>query len=424
MATYSLKSSTTQASEISLIALVLCTLAFTFTGLFANAQDTDRLSPSTQMTSTDSTARANGIAQARYLRSIYKTDQAIELLYGLITPGAIESEVFSEIAECHIQNGENEAAEGIYYMVTSQNPDNLKYQIRHFSVLIRLKAYQTAAVTGRKVLALDSIPAIMTLTGDCWNYMESYDSALVYYNMSLRHKPMNESVVSKAAKIHLGRQEYGMVISMADSLLALSPDNKTIAPIKGLALYLSGNYKSAITVLERQKELGNSDYGIHFNLGQCYWKTNAFGKAITELETAWQIDSSDVNLAYTIASAKAEANRPFESEVKPWLEKALAMLEPDHTVMSRIHQQYGRCYFTTQSRWDDAIRHYKAAYKYNPKFISALSTIGYCYERKKDYKTALESYEKYLALAKPGTSAYNFVTDSIKFLKGELFMEE
>ena len=142
------------------------------------------------------------------------------------------------------------------------------------------------------------------------------------------------------------------------------------------------------------------------------------------METAWQIDSSDVNLAYTIASAKAEANRPFESEVKPWLEKALAMLEPDHTVMSRIHQQYGRCYFTTQSRWDDAIRHYKAAYNYNPKFISALSTIGYCYERKKDYKTALEWYEKYLALAKPGTSAYNFVTDSIKFLKGELFMEE
>lgn len=241
MATYSLKSSTTQASKISLIALVLCTLAFTFTGLFANAQDTDRLSPSAQMTSTDSTEMANAIAQARYLRSIYKTDQAIELLYGLITPGAIESEVLSEIAECHIQNGEYEAAEGIYYMVTSQNPDNLKYQIRHFSVLIRLKAYQTAAATGRKVLALDSIPAIMTLTGDCWNYMESYDSALVYYNMSLRHKPMNESVVSKAAKIHLGRQEYGMVISMADSLLALSPDNKTIAPIKGLALYLSGN---------------------------------------------------------------------------------------------------------------------------------------------------------------------------------------
>lgn len=217
MAIYSLKSSTTQTSGISRIALALCTLAFTFTGLFANALDTARVLPSAQMTSTDSTEMANAIAHARYLRSIYKTDQAIELLYGLITPGAIESEVFSEIAECHIQNGEYEAAEGIYYMVTSQNPDNLKYQIRHFSVLLRLKAYQTAAETGRKVLALDSIPAIMTLTGDCWNYMESYDSALVYYNMSLRYKPMNESVVSKAAKIHLGRQEYGMVISMADS---------------------------------------------------------------------------------------------------------------------------------------------------------------------------------------------------------------
>ena len=126
MAIYSLKSSTTQTSGISRIALALCTLAFTFTGLFANAQDTARVLPSAQMTSTDSTEMANAIAQARYLRSIYKTDQAIELLYGLITPGAIESEVFSEIAECHIQNGEFEAAETIYYMVTNQNPDNLK----------------------------------------------------------------------------------------------------------------------------------------------------------------------------------------------------------------------------------------------------------------------------------------------------------
>ena len=51
-------------------------------------------------------------------------------------------------------------------------------------------------------------------------------------------------------------------------------------------------------------------------------------------------------------------------------------------------------------------------------------TIAYCYEIKKDYKHALEWYEKYLKVATPGSQGYEFATKSIDYLKGELFMEE
>ena len=77
-----------------------------------------------------------------------------------------------------------------------------------------------------------------------------------------------------------------------------------------------------------------------------------------------------------------------------------------------------------QNSWDSAIEHYKEAYKYNPKFISALSTIAYCYQMKKDYKQALDWYEKYLKVARPGSNGYEFAVDNVKYLKGELFMEE
>ena len=92
--------------------------------------------------------------------------------------------------------------------------------------------------------------------------------------------------------------------------------------------------------------------------------------------------------------------------------------------LSRIHQQYGLGYYRRQNAWDKAIEHYKEAYRYNPKLISALSTIGYCYEQKKDYKQALQWYEKYLQVARPGSNGYDFVTKSITYLKSELFMEE
>lgn len=142
-----------------------------------------------------------------------------------------------------------------------------------------------------------------------------------------------------------------------------------------------------------------------------------------ELLAAWQIDSSDVNLAYSIAAVNSDSHLPFNKDVKPWLDKAMEMLQPDPAMLSRIHQQYGLAEYVKMN-WNEAIAHYKEAYRYNPGFISALSTIAYCYEQKKDYKAALEWYEKYLKVARPGSRGYNFATQSVKYLKGELFMEE
>ena len=116
--------------------------------------------------------------------------------------------------------------------------------------------------------------------------------------------------------------------------------------------------------------------------------------------------------------------RPFKQEVKPWLDKALKMLEPDPATMSRIHQQYALGYYGREDSWDLAIAHYKEAYRYNPKLISALSTIAYCYQQKKEYKAALEWYEKYLKVARPGSRGYEFAADNLKYLQAEKFMEE
>jgi tetratricopeptide (TPR) repeat protein len=93
-------------------------------------------------------------------------------------------------------------------------------------------------------------------------------------------------------------------------------------------------------------------------------------------------------------------------------------------VASRIQQQYGLAYYRRQDSWDQAIAHYKEAYRYNPKFISALSTIAYCYQQKKDYRQAIAWYEKYLKVATPGSKGYEFAKDNMDYLKGELFMVE
>ena len=371
----------------------------------------------------DSLARRAALAEARYLKSLFKTDAAIERLSGLVTPGVFDEEVLSELADCHFQNGDYETAAGTYQLLSLHEPDNLLYRIKQMQIAFRMKDYLASASLGRNILARDSIPAVAALVGDAYNLAGLTDSALVCYCQALALKPRNEAVVSKAANLLLNAKDYDGVLSMTGDYLAMDPDNFTVAPIRGLAYYLTAQYDSATVVFKRLKDLGADNYPLHYYLGQSYWHTNVTYEAERELLKAWALDSSDANLAVAIAAVETEMYRPFEKQVKPWLERAEAMIQPDSALVSRIHQQYGASYYRLE-QFDQAIPHYQEAYRYNPSFIQAISTIAYCYERLKKYKEALDYYERYLKLARPGSRGYEFAKKSIDYLKGEIFMNE
>lgn len=367
--------------------------------------------------------RKGVLAEAHYLKSIYKTDEAIEKLSSLVNPEKFDEQVLSELADCHFQSGDYETAAGTYFLLSAAVPGNILYKIRLMQIHSRTKAWPQCIQTGKEVLQLDTIPAVLSVIGDGFCQIEKPDSALWYYRRALAYKPMNENVLSKAMIVLINEEDYDGAIDLSKPFLAEDPDNNVIAPLQGLAHYRKGDYESTISVLQRQKDIGNDTYPIHYYLGQSYWHTNMIAQAEKELTAAWQIDTTDANLAYSIAAVKIEALRPFET-VKPWLDKALEMILPDSATMYRIHHQYGLGYYRSMNSWDKAIEHYKEAYKYYPKYIQALTTIAYCYEQKKDYKQAIAWYNKYLAVAKPGSKGYEFATDRIAYLKGELFMEE
>ena len=206
------------------------------------------------------THRDSVLAEARYLKSIYRTDDAIEKLSALVQPGAMDEGVLAELADCHFQSGAYEDAAGTYFLLSSKAPDNILYHIRLMQAYSRLKAYSQSIQAGRAVLQQDSIPAVLSVVGDSFRQLEQADSALWYYRKSLALKPMNETVLSKAVGILIDKEKYDEAIAQSEAFLAEDPDNVTIAPLKGLALYRKGDYEGAVQVFQRQEDIGNDSY--------------------------------------------------------------------------------------------------------------------------------------------------------------------
>ncbi len=393
--------------------------------LAAQAQSSSEIAAldSLAAVSDGATARSLVLRKATLLKRMYCFDEAAEALSSLLIPGSLDTEVLGELADCHYQAGRSAEAMLLYMQLTQLRPGDLGNQVRFMSLLNRAGALPDVVARGREVLQRDTLIPVLTLVGDAFNKMEQPDSAMRYYGAALRRRPRNASVVSKMSNILLERKDYDGALSLAENYLALDSLNIDILRIKGLAYYLKENWMLSADAFELAVELGDDTYAPHYYLAKDYSGLHMFREADEHFQRAWQLDSTRASLALEIAVNRTNGFVGYQAEVKPWFEKALRMMEPDSTIMSSIYQNYATAEYTRMN-WDKAISLYQKAYEYNQKNISALSTIGYCYEQKKDYKRAVEYYERYLKVGRPGTRAYQFVEESLRFVRAERFMEE
>ena len=370
------------------------------------------------------------LQKARCLRRLYRMQESVEVLAEVLYLDQFNIELMADLAESHMQAGNTMEAFTLYGTLSQMQPENHYFKTCQARILYKEKQYKESISICEDIAAQDSIPEILTLIADAYNNLGKADSALVYYNHILSKRPNHVPTLSKKADILLSVKQYVPVIDISREYLNEDPDNMTMLPIYGLALYLQGSYPLSIEQFEHQRDLGDDSYAVHYYLGLNHYMMDNWPRAIEELEKAYQIDSSDVTLVYQLAHAKShmpivtgmESHR-LNPESERLYSKALEMLQPSPTMMHNIYGSMAMARHTI-AQYAEAIKYYELSYKYNPKNISALSSIGYCYERLKNYTKALEYYERYLKLGKPGTEGYRFVELSINYVKQEKFMEE
>ena len=365
------------------------------------------------------------VQKAKCLRRIYRTEEAVMTLTEVLHLDQFNVELMAELAECHVQTGNTEEAFTLYSMLTTLQPENTYFKMCQARILYREKEYQGSIEIFKQIASRDSLPEVLSLIGDGYKNLGQGDSAMVYYDAVLRRKPAHAPTISKKADIMLAAKEYDPVAKMCKEYLDNEPDDLTILPIYGLTRYLQERYAQSIQTFFHMLKLGDDSFSTHYYLGLSYYAMNHWPDAIPELEKAYQIDSSDVKLVYQLAHAKSHmlSTNDLNPESERLYKRALDMLQPDPAL---IHNIYGSMALARHGaeKYQDAIKYYELSYKYNPKNISALSAIAHCYERLKKYDKALEYYERYLKVGKPGSSGYKFVEESIAYIKQEKFMEE
>ena len=363
---------------------------------------------------------AQDLTPVRELKQLWKYDEAIASLTQMMAEQGPRPELLEELADCHFQSGNSAEALDQYTLLARMQPDKLLFQIRLMSLFYRGKQYDAAIDIGRGILQRDSITQVVSLVGDAFNQLERRDSAEWYYRQALARRPHNESALNKLCSILLGREQHDEVLALADAFLAEEPDNLTILPVRGIARFAKKRYDDAEADFKHMNELGEDGYAVHYYLGQCAQKNGLLRDAEREFKLAWERDSTDVNVALTIAQLISDARK---DGWEVWYDKALAMLQPDPKVInatSIAHQNYALSAYKNGD-FDLCIAEYKKMLEYNPKHYAAYYMIAQCYELKQDFKTALSWYKKAQPYFSEGSRGREIAETGIQRMEAELF---
>lgn len=171
-----------------------------------------------------------------------------------------------------------------------------------------------------------------------------------------------------------------------------------------MAHYSAGNYKEATERLKDNIILGDSSYTTCYYLGMSLYASQLYYEAVTWLEKAYNQNNSDTNiyLLYYYGTALSWTyNRKRGIEV---LAEGVEIIEKMNEMLFDFDRSFGDAYMRSGS-FAKAVEYYSSAYKRDSQAHSLLYNIGYCYDLNKDYKNAINYFERFLKTAPEGWDA-------------------
>lgn len=362
-----------------------------------------------------------GLDAVHKLKQQFRFEEAREVLAVSLAVDPLNEVLLSELADCCFQQGDNAEAKKYYDILAQMRPGNKAYIFRSMVLSFKLQEYPECVSLGSEALMRDTIPALSVLVGDAWQKLERSDSAAAWYARVLEKYPQNRTALMKYAAILIGRQDYDTAARRVRSYLADYPRDVQMNAIGAKISFLKGEHlRSRDEFLFLRDSLCDNSYHTHLYLGLSYVELGSHKRAEAPLLAAWQIDSSDVNLALAIAGVMANEYKDPEP-ARQWFSKAESMLEPDRQMLYKIYKNEGHMFYA-RNMWKMGADYLIKAYELNPKDVSAAGLAAYCLQLAGDLKQAGKWYETVLDRCDREAPDYIFAKKRLTEIQAELFM--
>jgi len=268
------------------------------------------------------------------------------------------------------QAGRYEEAEGLYRLVLSMDPRNLK-ALEYLGILSHQtgRSDQAIDLMRRAVAANDRIPDSHYNLGVVLQATGRTDEAIRHYQRAVELRPDYAEAQMNLGNAFTDRGRWPDAVRCYQRVTALQPGHADVYCNLGNALARQGDADAAIAQFRQALKLKPQLAEAHNGLGIALLSQGHFDEAAAALNQALTINPNLVEAQMNLGNVAKAQDRP-EAAIEHY-RRALT-LKPDYAEalnnLGNVLAQRGKI--------ADAEREYRAALAHRPKFAEALNNLG------------------------------------------------
>ncbi|SMO90097.1 hypothetical protein SAMN06265379_11318 [Saccharicrinis carchari] len=362
------------------------------------------------------------IIESRTLSRAYQFDGAIDILEQVVKRDSFNRDAFTELERLYFKTSQHCAAIHLHNYLILNKVDSAYYAIRKALSLRKIGQYQKSLDIFMGAFATDSSNSfISTQIGDLYKALEIPERALVYYNKTCQIKP-SSTVMIKALDLYLKINQKDEALRFFNRYYKTEfASNQILLRLYGKTLYVNGKIELARKTFSRLYAAGDSSLVTCKFLGTCLWKQEDYGNAIPVLENFIQLDTTDYQVYYMLGTCHLKYKFGYKPTLGvDFLEKAIALMQPDGKTLNRIYNELALHYQYHQN-YEKELEIYLIMKENEPDSrhvdykMATLYDYGF-----NDKKEALQRYQNLLTLYKADSTSKTDRWAIIKFLESRI----
>lgn len=285
-------------------------------------------------------------------------------------------------------------------------PDSLKTPdvfTRLGSLSGKLSDHETAIKYYHQAYTLDTtnIAALIGI-GTGFDILNVKDSAIYYYEKSLREDTLVLTVGKRLVDLYSDTDKYGNLINMAQRILEFNYNDGHIRRSLGFGLYKTGMLREALNEFLIASRLDPEDTYSRFYTGRIYLEQGNYNAALKEINQAIKINPDFVELWIYLGFVAIDI-KDFETAEYAFTEAAYHGGD-----LIQIYYLFGVT-AEMQQRYNEAYLYYHKSLKVDPQSLSTLEALASLCDRIEKKDEAFRTFQKIIELDTTNSTALNYV---------------